>query len=129
MKKLLFTIAICSLFVNMADSQTTSMFNRIDTCLAGQFGGVTGWKPCNMPTIGKAYTFSMVGITQTAALRFVFTWRDTAAGRASGNYQGGGVVPFISGQNITVTVPNVGTTNDTVWIKGTTNDIFRMWKF
>ena len=118
------------LFVSMGYSQTRTMRSRTDTLVTGAAGGVTDWKPCYMRGVGRSYTFSAIQTAgATADTRFAFTYRDTVATMTVGNMNGGGAIPYISGQTITVTVPNVDQAADTVWVKGNVSTVIFMWKF
>ena len=123
MKRVLFCLMFLSTFALAQDGQFAHRTHyRVDTCLAGAQGGVTGWKPCVMPAFKYDYRLTMVVTTHTADFRVALTGADTTARK-------GLMIPFVSGVNLPFTVPRVLMYNDTLWIKGATNDIIYFDKF
>ena len=111
-----------------AQGFTQKMHYRIDTLTATAKGGVTDWKPCYFPSLGGDYHFSAIAPTQTADIRIVFRYGDTLATVLRGLY-GGGFIPKVSGVFPTVYVQQVLGLTDTLWLKGSANDIVYGWQF
>jgi len=118
------TTLIFLVFVaSMAQAQFVHKANsRIDTLASS-----TSWKPCYMAPIGKDFNLAVMATTHTADLRICFRWADTSA--VAINRYSGFFIPFKTGITSTLNIPNVLSTDDTIWIKGAANDIIYMLKY